>query len=189
MRELNSHGKENFLREIIDIARSQEELNELEIKYINMYDAINSDSFYNLTGGGKTRNTYESKTYEEMLIIKEKIRLSKIGKNNPMYGKTKENCPFYGKHHTEETKSKLRYPKSEYVKKALRESNLGGNNHGARKVICITTGKIFYTIKDAGDYYNVDKSSISKCCRGKISYAGKTNGMKLIWKYYSDILY
>lgn len=57
------------------------------------------------------------------------------------------------------------------------------------KIICITHNKIFSSIVDASDYYNIGVSSISKCCRGKISYGGKLqDGTKLKWMYYKDYL-
>ena len=39
---------------------------------------------------------------------REKLRKAQAGENNPMYGKCGEENPFYGKHHTDETKNKLR---------------------------------------------------------------------------------
>lgn len=64
-----------------------------------------------------------------------------------------------------------------------------------RKIICITTGKIFDTIKEASEYYNVDRGFITACCVGYkmnkgekkiIKSAGKYNGRPLKWKYISD---
>ena len=58
----------------------------------------------------------------------------------------------------------------------------------ARKVQCITTGKKFNCIKEAGRYYLLSDSStrnITNCCRGKYKYCGKhpVTGEKLVWKY------
>lgn len=47
-----------------------------------------------------------------------------------------------------------------------------------KKVICINTGECFESIKKASEKYNLDSSSISKCCRGKLKTVG---GYK--WKY------
>ena len=63
--------KENFVRKIIKFATSNGELNILEEKYIELCGAVKSDDYYNLSGGGSSSNKYESKTDEEMNIIKE----------------------------------------------------------------------------------------------------------------------
>ena len=83
-RAIRKYGKESFIIEEIDYATTQEELNEKEQYWIRFYDSVNSG--YNETDaiskcGG---NTYQSKTEEEMKIIKEKIRQTKLGSKNPM---------------------------------------------------------------------------------------------------------
>ena len=54
-----------------------------------------------------------------------------------------------------------------------------------RQVLCITTGEIFYSVREAGRHYSISKSHISECCKGKAKSAGKhpITGEKLIWKY------
>ena len=88
-RAIRKYGKESFIIEEIDVASSQEELNQKERYWINYYNSVKDG--YNetdaiLKSGG---NTYQSKTEEEMEVIKEKIRKTKIGKNNPMAKKIK----------------------------------------------------------------------------------------------------
>ena len=65
------------------------------------------------------------------------------------------------------------------------EKMKGSKNPRSRKVQCITTGKVFNYIKEAAEYYNIDKHSISDCCKGKYKSAGKhpDTGEKLVWKY------
>ena len=56
--------------------------------------------------------------------------------------------------------------------------------HNRRKVICITTGKIFNSVTEASNYYNVARNTISFCCKVKLKSAGKLkDGTKLQWKY------
>lgn len=65
----------------------------------------------------------------------------------------------------------------------------GTNNPTAKKVKCITTGKIFETILEGANYYNIKSSSdIVSCCRGRQKSAGKhpVTGEKLIWEYLED---
>lgn len=88
-RAIRKYGKDNFILEQIDTAQNQEELNRKERYWIKFYDAVNTG--YNETDaiskcGG---NTYQSKTKEEMEVIKEKIRQTKLGGKNPMARKIK----------------------------------------------------------------------------------------------------
>ena len=55
----------------------------------------------------------------------------------------------------------------------------------ARKVLCITTGKKFNCVKEAAEYYHINRVSISKCCKEKYRYAGThpVAGDELVWKY------
>ena len=53
-----------------------------------------------------------------------------------------------------------------------------------RSVMCVTTGEIFNTIKDAVKKYKVHSTNISQCCRGNIKHTGKLpDGTPLEWQY------
>ena len=73
-----------------------------------------------------------------------------------------KNHPMYGKHHSKEAKQKMGEAKF-------------------KKVICITTGEIFNSIKDAKKHYKCN--NISACCREKCKHAGKLNDTPLQWMY------
>ena len=56
-----------------------------------------------------------------------------------------------------------------------------GETHN-KKVICLNTGEIFDSVKDARNKYNIKgRGNISECCKGKRKTAG---GMK--WAYYES---
>lgn len=82
-RAIRKFGADNFIVEQIDRADSQEELSQKEHDYIVKYNSIeqgyNDTSALNKCGG----NTYLSKTPEELRVIGEKIKKTKIGSNNP----------------------------------------------------------------------------------------------------------
>ena len=61
----------------------------------------------------------------------------------------------------------------ENPKEITNEQNIKG-----RSIICIETGKIYNSIKEAAKDTNANYSCISKACKGKIKTAGK-----LKWKY------
>ena len=88
-RAIRKYGKDNFIIEVIDEANEQNELNRKEQYWIQYYNSI--DNGYNETDaiskcGG---NTYRSKTAEEMKIISDKIRKTKLGGKNPNARKVK----------------------------------------------------------------------------------------------------
>ena len=52
------------------------------------------------------------------------------------------------------------------------------------KVLCVTTGKVFDSIKEAAEYYKCEKGHISKVCKGKRKTCGSLpDGTRLTWKY------
>ena len=88
-RAIRKYGKDSFIIEEIDTAQTQDELNQKEQYWIRYYNSVKDG--YNETDaiskcGG---NTYQSKTEEEMEVIKDKIRQTKLGDKNPMARKVK----------------------------------------------------------------------------------------------------
>ena len=105
--------------------------------------------------------------------------------------------PFSKEHRKNISKSKIGMKLSEETKKKISENhrNVSGKNnpmygitgekhHGARKIICLTTGEIFNCIKTAAIETKSDRVNISHCCKGK----RKTTGNKK-WMYLEDYNY
>ena len=83
-RAIRKYGPDQWQLEVIDCATTQDELNQKEKYWIRYYNSV--EEGYNETDaiskcGG---NTYQSKTEEEMEVIKDKIRQTKLGAKNPM---------------------------------------------------------------------------------------------------------
>ena len=141
------------------------------------------------------KNAYANKTEEEMETIgrniSEKLKGKMVGENNPMYGK---HCSEEAKRKiSEKMKGKMvgeknpMFGKNSFENKTKEEMKTIGKKISekvSKKVICITTGKIFNSIKDAEKYYSC--SHISLCCKEKSKSAGKLNGAKLQWRYLED---
>ena len=74
------------------------------------------------------------------------------------------------------------YEISNYLKEGLKNKN-----HQSHKIICININKVFDSIEEAKEFCNMKSgSSIGSCCKGKRKTAGKFNGEKLKWMYYSE---
>lgn len=83
-RAIRKYGKENFIQEEIEFLENSELLNEREIYWIDTLKSTVNNGNYNTADGGSNSNTYKYKSEEEMKIIKEKIRQTKLGSKNPM---------------------------------------------------------------------------------------------------------
>lgn len=89
-RAILTYGWENFRHIVLATGLTKEQAEQLECDLISEYNSNNSGYGYNIESGGNSKG----KTSEET-----KMKISKLmsGSNNP----------FYGKHHTEESKRKI----------------------------------------------------------------------------------
>ena len=145
-----------------------------------------------MSENAKGRNPYANKTPEEIEIIRRKISEKNKGKN-PYANKTEEEMEIIRRKIGEKSKGRNAFAnkteeEKEIIGRKISEKVSGEKNGmwgkpspNRSKVICITTGEIFNSIKEAENYYDV--GGISKCCKGKLKSAGKLNGTKLQWIY------
>ena len=159
------HGAINFTIEQIDVACSREELDQKEVYWIKYYDSMNQEKGYNLTSGG-----------EHPIVSEQSIQRRVKSREGRFTGK---NATMYGKHHSENTRKRM----SEKYKGV--GNPFYGKKHSIewkqkkyKRVKCIETGEVFESIKSAGTRYDLDSSSISKCCRGKYKTIGGFH-----WRY------
>lgn len=211
-RAIKKYGRENFVRNIVEIAYSKEDLDRLEKEWINNYNAVENDDFYNIAEGGEGGFLIAGKSELEIKKI-----YKKIGDSNKGIKLSRQACENISKGHmgiepwnkgisgysvhSEETKNIMSVRQmgennsfygrkhSAETKKKFSESRSGYKNPRATKVICLTTSEEFDTIKEAAQYYNIkNRCTISSCCKSKTKSAGKhpITGEKLVWKYLED---
>ena len=91
----------------------------------------------------------------------------------------------YGKRNEKVSNALKGRKRSEEYKKNLSKSI---SKSRGKKIICITTGEIFNTIKLAEIKYNIDHSSIIRCCKGKNKSAGKhpVTREPMVWRYIEE---
>ncbi len=199
------YGWNNFEHIILKENLSQNDANELEIKLIKQYHTQDEKYGYNITSGGQNFSHSEE--------TKRKIGLSN---SKALKGKTHstewskkmskkfsgEGNPFYGKHHSEETKKKI--SENRKGKKTGKEHPMYGKKHsqedlekmsqnrqgkGGKRILCLNTGEIFNCMMDAARWCGLkNASSISRCCLGKSLTAGKhpKTQERLKWKYLDE---
>lgn len=65
--------------------------------------------------------------------------------------------------------------------------NQNRNDQFAPKAVrCITTDKVFASIREAACFYNIKSpSNLGQCCMGKTKTCGKYNGQSLCWEFYT----
>ena len=149
---IDKYGEENFTYEIIDYADSENSLNELEIYYIQYFNSLVPNGYNLCLGGGNTSG------YHHTEESKSKMSKSQKGKWE------KENNPFYGKHHSEEQKAKWSKQRKGRDMSKARESSIEKNR---KKVINLDTLQVFNSIKEAGEFYNIASTHITRVCKGK----------------------
>lgn len=113
-RAILKYGKENFKREILYISQNVEENNQKEKEFIKAYNAIEDRNFYNIAEGGDGGDIFHTLPLEQQDQLRERARLQCTGEGNPMYGK----------HHSEETKNKLRQIDKSYTQTQEYRNNM-----------------------------------------------------------------
>lgn len=77
---IKKYGEESFDTVLLEVANSKEELDSLEKKYIEKFNALYRDDFYNIHEGGTGGNTKAGYSYEEYQELISKMSNSKKGK-------------------------------------------------------------------------------------------------------------
>jgi len=86
LRAIKKHKKENFINEILEVCYSKEEMNEREFYWIDKFNAVESEMYYNITEGGNKPPIWFH-TEEEKLI---KSKNMKIIRSSEEYKKNVE---------------------------------------------------------------------------------------------------
>jgi group I intron endonuclease len=187
-RAWNKYKQDNFSFEVLELC-SEDELDNVEVKYIEFYDAINNG--YNIEPGGnknkhlsdetKKKIGYANRGRHHSEETKQKMSESRIGKNNGMYGK----------YHSEESKKKMSNAAknrpghrpsneglerirlanigkimSEETRKKISEANKGNipHNKNLQSVYCFELNKVFENASSASKELNISSGNIIACC-------------------------
>lgn len=134
-RSIKKHGKSSFIKLILYVCKDKHDLNYMEIHYINLYNAVYDETFYNLASGGQGGNLGPKVNK----LISEKV----TGSLNGMY----------------------RRPHSEKAKELIRNSRIGKTtifSNDSKKQISNTLTKFFSENRPARDRISEQQKSINK---------------------------
>lgn len=166
------YGWDNFEHIILYTNLDANEANEKEQELILFYQSNNPLYGYNLDSGGNNKTPSEetrhkqsiSAQYRPIVSQETKKKLSKAGKGLTRNSKTKEKL----------RKAAIQREKEKQGKKT-------------KSVICINTGEIFNSLREAADWCGlVGVSGISSVCRGgkqKTAGVHPITKEKLKWRY------
>lgn len=74
--------------------------------------------------------------------------------------------PFFGKHHTEETRLKI-------------SEKMSNGNHPRARTICDNTGRTWTTIKDCAEELGTNKDHLSSMLKGNTNFTKKLKTLDL----------
>lgn len=201
------YGKENFIKEILEIT-TQDQIDEVEKYYIQKYNAVEDDSFYNISDGGQNGNGWK---YAHQYWLEHPEEAKRVQEHNIQQAqqwwkehpeeqevnrqRLLENSTKWRQEHPKEVQEhmkKINQAKEKWQKEHPEEHQnqidkwrMAGSKANSKKVLCITTNEEFESASAAGRFYNIPQPNISKCCRGERNSAGKhpETGEKMMWKY------
>lgn len=209
IKAINKYGKENFSKKILCFCETREEADAKEKYYIEYYNAVDDNNFYNLSEGGTggdgwraCRRWMEEHPEKAQKIYQESYnRLLQWKENNPELYKekvigtlVKSSKQYWDSHPKEKQERKERLQEGrkkfweenpEWHQEQVDKWRQAGSIKNSKPVKCITTGEIFPSQCEASRYYNIPQPNISKCLRGERKSAGKhpITGEKMSWKF------
>jgi group I intron endonuclease len=201
----NKYGEDSFEFIVIEYIEDKSKLIEREQLWIDYYHSTNGKHGYNVRKIAES-NLGIKRTEQYKQNMRDVKKDTYCGEDNWNYGKclTEEHInklsishkkyyeinrsPMFGKHHTEETKEKIRINKkgkigpnlgkhfSEDTKnkmsKVRKGKQMGSQSPIAKPIINLDTNETFVTIKSAAKYYHINDRNICSVCQNKRKTAG-----------------
>jgi group I intron endonuclease len=140
------YGEKSFHFKVLEYANPKE-LAELEIAYISKHKAFGENG-YNFTMGGEGGLLGMPKTKE----TRRKISEANKGRLHTSEEKAKVSNALKGRTFTDEHRKK--------IGEANKTSHI-------KSVLCVETGQVFKSLKEAGEFFKTHSSNIGHACNGR----------------------
>lgn len=187
---IQKYGWNNFTHDILETGLTYEVACEKEQFYIRKYHSLVSEKGYNLESGGNANTAVSEETKRK---ISEKLtgrkgtphtpeskrKLSEAKRGKPLPPRSDE---YRKKLSAVLTGRKFSPEHCANISKAKAGAATSGkNNSHPRAVLCVETGVVFDTIKEAGEFKGGSPKNIIACCRGRLNTSGGYH-----WRYVDE---
>lgn len=198
---LKKYGRNNFIKTIVDIGYSREELNIKEINLIKFLNADKNRNFYNISEGGEIKGKSGTEAYwYGKKLPKDMIEKANLKRIKPVYQYDLNNN-FIKEYPSVVCAAKENNLNKQGISKSCNDLNktCGGyfwsynkdigarqydptKNHKPQKVYQYDySGKqllnVYSSVKEANEKTQINEYNIYACCNGKRAHAGK-----FIWR-------
>lgn len=171
---IKKYGWDNFIHAIVAYRLTKKQAQRLEIACIRDYETTNPKWGYNISTGGDGCSGWHP-TEEQRKAISERMKKFLADPEK----KAKWVQAHLGKRLSEEAKHHLS------------ESRIGAKNPVAKSVICLTTGQVFDTVKEAAEFYGLKSpSGIGRAIthtQGRKTAGKLKDGTSLEWAWYNGV--
>lgn len=188
MSAIQKYGWDNIDHEIIETGLTKKQAEEKERYYIKLYDSTNPKFGYNITYGGGVGGRFTDETKRKISEslkaayknpeLREMARIRATGHKHSEETKAKMSASRKGMKMPREAveriaslnrgKHKIGHPHTEETKRRISDKkkgkHFGGTGRKPRPVICVETGVVYESAKDASMQFNVLRQSIYKSC-------------------------
>lgn len=193
-KSIKKYGRENFIKIILGYCENEDELNEKEKYFINLYNAVYDENFYNLVDGGKggfilkeCDEELKSTTYSKISASKLNVRLSdehicKIKEGMSKYTNFEKINRYDNLNEKDKKSLKVGSYNNFYGKTHIGDLKRFGKHRknvtptNAIKILNISTNIKYDSLTEASkefDNPNTARRAISAVCKGKREYYKK----------------
>ena len=184
--DVEKYGKTAFeLITNIDTANSKQELYEKKLKYIEEYER--QDMCYNTRVNSGFDSGERHHLYTPIVLVNTMEVFNTLREANEKYGVLPQNiyacCNYLQKSAGKDKNGKkLLWRYADELDVVLdeeeRENYIESQING-EFIYCLNDGKVFATIKQLSEFYNIDEGMVYSNLKGKTSYGGKYKGENL----------
>jgi group I intron endonuclease len=182
------YGWDNLRHEVLESGLTYDEACVRECFYINKFHSLTTEWGYNLVTGGRVSRSMpeESKRKISQTLTgrkgtplspeaRMKIGAAQKGRKHP------PRSDEYRKKISDALKGRTFTPKhrANISKAKSGAATSGKNNSHPKAVLCVETGTVFATIKEAGEFIGGSSKNIISCCRGRLKTSGGYH-----WRYF-----